>query len=302
MFGYVTINPKSLSDEDRERFRAWYCGMCKTLGERFGNSGRMTLSYDMTFLSLLLNSLYEPEEITGRERCPSKPWKAHVYARSEASDYAADMNIAYAYFQAADDAADDKSASGHAWKAALNSRFLRVEQKYPEKIRVIRDCIVELSRLEKAGCAEADPPANAMGRLFGEVFAWREDFWADTLREMGGALGRFIYLCDAWEDRVADERKKRYNPLTAYAQRQDYEPFVKRALTMMMSQCADAFEILPLEKDVSLLRNILYSGVWSRYSLKIAKDEKRLAGKRPAFPGRRKKREKDAPERPKENG
>lgn len=34
---------------------------------------------------------------------------------------------------------------------------------------------------------------------------------------------------------------------------------------MVIAEGAQAFEMLPLERDAGILRNILYSGVWSRY-------------------------------------
>lgn len=267
MFGYITINPSSLPEEQQQRFRACYCGLCHVLGQDHGAIGRMTLSYDMTFLSLLLGSLYEPPE-DGPEnaRCPVKPWKKENVSYTQATRYAADMNIAYAYFKALDDISDDKSATARLQAAALKKRYKRVMQRYPEKCMRIEESIRRLSAMEKQRLPEADPPANCMADLFAEVFAWKDDFWKETLRTLGGAIGRFIYLCDAYEDRAEDEAKGRYNPLSAYAARPDYEQFVQRILTMVISEGAQAFEMLPLMQDAPILRNVLYSGVWSRYS------------------------------------
>lgn len=267
MFGYVTINPASLPQEEQVRFRACYCGLCHVLGQRHGVIGRMTLSYDMTFLSMLLNSLYEPgEDSKTSAHCPAKPWKKVLTAFSETAAYAADMNIAYAYFQAKDDISDDNSVSGRIMAAALNRRYASVRAKYPDKCLHIEECIRRLSEMERDNVSEADPPANCMGELFGEVYAWKADFWEAPLRALGGAIGRFIYLCDAYEDRMEDAKKGRYNPLIAYAQRPDYERFMQRVLTMVISEGAQAFEMLPLVVDTGILRNILYSGVWGRYA------------------------------------
>ena len=83
---------------------------------------------------------------------------------------------------------------------------------------------------------------------------------------MGAALGRFIYLMDAYEDYDQDVRAGRFNPLTALHQEQDYEARMADILNMEMAQCVEAFDYLPIEQDAALLRNILYSGVWSRYA------------------------------------
>ena len=59
MFGYITICKPELKIKDFEKYRGYYCGLCQELKERYGLGGQMTLTYDMTFLILLLTSLYE---------------------------------------------------------------------------------------------------------------------------------------------------------------------------------------------------------------------------------------------------
>ena len=73
MFGYIAPRLDQLEESQRERYQAYYCGLCRVLGERSGHSGRLTLSHDMTFLALLLSSLYEPEESLRDLRCPVHP-------------------------------------------------------------------------------------------------------------------------------------------------------------------------------------------------------------------------------------
>ena len=62
MFGYVIANREIMTEEQIERYRAYYCGLCRTLKRRHGAAARFTLNYDMTFLVLLLSSMCEPEE------------------------------------------------------------------------------------------------------------------------------------------------------------------------------------------------------------------------------------------------
>ena len=59
MFGYVTINKAELKVKDYDRYHAFYCGLCHALNKRYGRLGQFTLTYDMTFVTLLLTSLYE---------------------------------------------------------------------------------------------------------------------------------------------------------------------------------------------------------------------------------------------------
>lgn len=75
MFGYVRIDKPELKVKEFYRYKAYYCGLCHTLKEEYGVRGRMTLTYDMTFLVLFLNSLYETETKERKMHCPLHPVK-----------------------------------------------------------------------------------------------------------------------------------------------------------------------------------------------------------------------------------
>ena len=56
MFGYVVLNKPEIKFKDFDMYRSFYCGLCRELRERYGISGQITLSYDMTFVILLLSA------------------------------------------------------------------------------------------------------------------------------------------------------------------------------------------------------------------------------------------------------
>ena len=107
------------------------------------------------------------------------------------------------------------------------------------------------------------------------MMAAREYEWAESLRRLGFFLGKFIYLCDAYEDIEQDIKKGTPNPLKQKYESIDFEEECKTILMMMMSECCKEFERLPILENVEILRNILYSGVWCRYQ---AVREKRRQG------------------------
>lgn len=275
MFGYVTIAPGTLPPERQERYRAHYCGLCRTLGKRFGAVGQMTLSYDVTFLYLLLSSLYEPEEYSGTERCVPHPFKPHAYVQNELADYCCDMNIALAYHKCMDDWQDDGSLIGRSEAALLQRGYDAVQKRYPEKCALIEQCLQELHQLEIRTDATLDDAANLSAKMLGILYRYQEDLWADTLERIGRGLGRFIYLMDAYDDLDRDMRKNRFNALRIYRNQEDYEAFVKESLTLLIAECTDAFETLPLVQDMDILRNILYAGCWTRYQQKQLKRERK---------------------------
>jgi hypothetical protein len=98
----------------------------------------------------------------------------------------------------------------------------------------------------------------------GELFVYKEDHWADTLRQMGQALGRFIYLADSALDYKEDLKKGRYNPFLEMGMEKDWKTW-EDYLVLTMGRCTDHFEKLPLVQDKDILDNILYGGIWMMY-------------------------------------
>lgn len=91
MFGYVTIYRKGLADADMDRYQAYYCGLCRALGRRYGRTGQLALSYDMAFVAILLTALYDVPTAYTAGRCAPHPIKPRPRADNEFMDYAADM-------------------------------------------------------------------------------------------------------------------------------------------------------------------------------------------------------------------
>lgn len=265
MFGYIMPSFSALSQEQKDRFRAAYCGLCKVLRQRYGLTGSATLSYDLTFLAILLDSLYEPKAHEGSERCPTHPLRPHPYVYSEPFEYAADMNFALAYHKCLDNWLDDRNVLSLAESKVLHHAYERAAARRPEQCRAIEAWLHEIHEIEASGKTEIDPPANSTGRMLGKLFRYKEDFWADSLERIGDGLGRFIYLMDAYDDLPQDLKHKSYNPLAEYHGREDFEAFCRDALTMAAADCTLEFEKLPIVQDADLLRNVLYSGIWSRY-------------------------------------
>ena len=61
-------------------------------------------------------------------------------------------------------------------------------------------------------------------------------------------------------------RRGRYNPLLPLRADPDFDGRCRALLTGLIGEAAEAFETLPLLQDVQILRNILYSGVWTSYA------------------------------------
>ena len=275
MFGYVIANKEALSEPQLMRYRAFYCGVCHALRSRFGEASRLTLTYDTAFLAMLLSSLYEPGTKESRSRCLPHPKTPQLWFENEFIAYAAEMNIALSYHNLLDDWQDDKNPFAKAGSSLLKKQYAAIAGRYPRQCSAIEAGLCALSKAEALSPVPADEAANAFGSLMGELFVYREDRWAETLITLGSALGRFIYMLDAYTDLDADRKKGRANPLIPYAEKADFEQKLTDILTLHLGECALAFEKLPLVEDADILRNILYSGVWTRYHLHRQRKEQR---------------------------
>ena len=284
MFGYVTFNKEELKLKDYELYRSFYCGLCRELRERYGVPGMITVTYDMTFVIMLLTSLYEPGVHRGKTRCIIRPVRPHQVRKSRFTEYAADMNMILAYYKSKDDWEDEKSPLGLAGEKAFHGAIKRLEKTERRKLYNIETLLKELSELEKDQVQDLDAAAGISGRLLEQVLVWREDEWAPTLKRLGFYLGKFIYLMDAFDDLEKDEKSGNYNPLMKEYKKKGYSPEfvseVRQLLTMMLSEVCMEFERLPVIAYADILRNILYSGIWTGFERADRRRKNQTRGKK----------------------
>ena len=273
MFGYLTADLSLLSEEELRRYKACYCGLCRCLGEDHGQLSRLSLNYDMTFLVLLLSSLYEPEERSGESRCLPHPVHPRAWWNNEATAYAADMNLALAYHKCRDDWDDELKLSSRVAAAALKGRYKQIEQRHPRQCAAIEESMKELHRLENSADGDADACAASFGKLMGEILVWKEDRWSDCLRAMGMALGSFIYIMDACMDMERDEKTGSFNPFLGRSLPEDREGWFREILTMLLGECLYHFDRLPLVQDADIMKNILCAGLWAQFDKKFEKKD-----------------------------
>lgn len=275
MFGYLIADKSRLDNVQTARYRECYCGLCRVLKQQHGQVSRLCLTYDMTFLVMLLDSLYEPDIEAGKNRCPVHPAHPQLWRTSRWTEYCADLNVVLAYFNCLDDWEDDRELSKLTYAGALHRAYCRVKEQQPDSCAAIEQALYRLSGLEEIHSSDLDGASRCFGSLMGSLFAVGDPFWHDTLYTVGDYLGRFIYVMDAVLDETSDQRCGRYNPVTAF--RAEYGPLDEgQTLTLLIGSCVSAYETLPLVQDKDLLDNVLYHGVWAKWA---AAKQKKANGK-----------------------
>lgn len=265
MFGYIVINKSEMKFREFDVYRSAYCGLCRELREKYGIAGQLTLTYDLTFVILLLSGLYEPKTWKGTTRCAVHPIQKQPVIKNEFTEYAADMNLLLSYYKCADDWKDDRNFGKLLYSRLLKGGNRKVSASYEKKAERIYRLLEELEQGEKRGEENLDYMSGLFGKIMGEILAVKEDLWEPSLRRMGFFLGKFIYLLDAYEDVEEDKKHGNYNLFAEQYGSEEFEGQVENILTMMMAACCKEFEKLPVLKYGEILRNILYSGVWKRY-------------------------------------
>ncbi len=275
MFGYVVANKAELKIREYDVYQSYYCGLCKCLKERGGNFSRLSLSYDMTFIYMLLTGLYEPKENHCPCKCVLHPLEKRTMRRNEIADYVADMSVVMTYYKCRDDWEDERKVSRKAMMTTLSGKYRDICERYKEKTRRIEELMAEIAEGEKNGSADIDAMSGLFGMVMAEILVYKEDDWAPILSKMGFFLGKFIYILDAYDDIEEDLKKGRYNPLVKLYETVDFEGECRQILTMMIAECSREFEKLPILQNIDILRNILYSGVWGRYEEVSARRKER---------------------------
>ena len=262
MFGYVNAYKDLLRVCDYNVFRGYYCGLCKQLGKNFNQLVRFGLSYDMTFLAILISSLDNCKIELKYQNCIAHPIsKRPVIKGDEGILYSADMSVILTYMKLKDDWQDE-----HSFKSLARIAYLfpmkKCAKKYPEQYRCIRENLLKLSRLENNNCKNLDEVADCFGKLLEGIFNINNN---KALAWLGYHIGRFIYIADAYNDIEKDIKNNSYNPFVAMygkdLKKDDFKAMVVSSLEFTLSEISNAYNLLDIKKNKELLDNIIYLGL-----------------------------------------
>lgn len=268
MFGYVNINKMELKFREYYRYKGYYCGLCMSLKKNYGNLSRLTLNYDMTFLILLLSSLYEVSETAYKSRCIAHPAKKQIIIENEIIDYAAAMNILLSYHNLVDDWEDDKSVLSKAFSTLIKNDVNKAGHIYEKKALAIKTQLANMSELEKNRCNDVDIISDEFGKLMEELILYKNDNFEKNLRKIGFNLGKYIYILDAYLDFQEDKKKNSYNPyiMAGYDFDKKLHLDVDDKLVEVLGMFAGEIDKLPIIRDKNIIDNILYSGILIKYN------------------------------------
>lgn len=259
------INRDELKGKDLDTYQAFYCGICQDIRRQLGQLPRLTLNYDMTFLAILLTSLYGAPAEREKMRCLLHPVQKKICIRNKYTAYAADMCVLLTYHNLMDDWLDERKLKSVLFADGLRHSYKKAAQRWPRQTKAVMDYLRELHKVEDSGDLTIDLASGLTGKMFAEIFKIEdENPFNRDLAAMGFYIGKFIYLLDAFEDVKKDAETGNYNPFAEMAKQPDFEKRGIEILELMMSSAAVILERLPIIDQVDILKNIMYDGAWTK--------------------------------------
>ncbi|MBQ9713864.1 MAG: hypothetical protein IJV83_00930 [Clostridia bacterium] len=212
MFGYVRADTPYLYIKDDALYRAMYCGVCKGIGQVCGHTARMGLSYDVTFLSVILHNILGEDVKIEKQHCLTHCIRSRNMAEvDELTRKLGALNTVLVYYKYTDDIADgDRGRGKRLW---FKKGFKRVKKAYPEIERIVRENLAKQEEIERAKTDSVDRAADSTAVMLAEFsdYALGEKATPYTYN-LFYAVGKWIYLIDALDDYDKDMKKRAYNP------------------------------------------------------------------------------------------
>lgn len=267
MFGYVRAITSELSPEDAGLYEGVYCGLCHTLGRRYGRRAQCILNYDLVFLAILLAEPETPCDAPSRA-CTVQPWKKKAcWPENPALDGAADASVILTWWKLQDAIRDGGAGERLVSRAAclaLKSHYRKAAELRPEFDRVVKECLDELHELEEANTPSLDAPADTFARILqAAATEIQPAFRASAVGQILYHVGRWIYLADARDDLEEDRKSGSYNPLLARygEQAEEQDESLRDTMHASLGVADTALSLLDWGEWESLLSHILGVGL-----------------------------------------
>lgn len=285
MLGYVKIDKGELKVREYEIYTGYYCGICKSIGKRYGQLPRMALSYDAAFLAIMLASLDDESDLPVQEHCVAHPMiKKKTIVRNRAVDYAGDVMLLLAWYKLMDDAKDEGKLYAKATMTMLKRVYKKLRSRYAALCTGMENRLSELSALEEDKCPNLDMAAEAFAKImeiifyegvkavYGQDSARVADEASSLLAKIGYHMGKWIYLIDAVDDIEENLRSGAYNPLlyrfqydetaeTADEFRARIEPDLRFNLYHYLAVLSNYADSLDIKKNKGIIENVIYFGL-----------------------------------------
>lgn len=273
MFGYIVPDKPNMRIKDFTLYKAYYCGMCKSIKKRDGNFLRLGVNYDIALLSLVIHNILKEEPRLIDAKCFVNPLRKHKeVAPDKITERIADVNTLMAYYKCADDIADEGGLKARIGKAVYRASYKKARRALPGTDASLELNYEKLRALEKEKKEGIDPYADVFGAVMRDM---GKELCGEKLTQDAAQfmylIGRWIYLADAADDMARDEKKGCFNPiLNRYKPEKAEEIYEKRGQELTELMEATENEIIRIYDNMEItvseapLSNVIYMGLAAR--------------------------------------
>ena len=268
MFGYILPDKNELKVKEYNLYKAFYCGICKDLGKRYGISPRFLLNYDLLLLQLLADSISGVIPDFSNEGCIANPIKKKVVAKNtDGIKLSSDCLILLSYYKLKDNIQDDnftKKMFSKIGCITIESAFKKAKKLRPNLENVIKKQMENQFTLEKKGCSNIDEACDPTSQMVANMAILTSDNinLKPQLFRFGLFLGKLIYVLDAVDDFEKDKIKNNYNMFINL--NLTYEEMIQKSFDLCKfysAELSEAYCKIPLLQNKEILDNIIYLGI-----------------------------------------
>lgn len=284
MFGYVKIYKPELKFKEYELYRGIYCSLCKQLGKSYGLFSRFILNYDFTLLSVFLLATKEKETEFEKSHCSFCPAKKCLSCKKPDNtlEFCSAISIITAYHKVRDNYEDGsftEKLKSFFLLPYFKSKYKKASECYPEISEEILNQMLKQKEIENKKTTSIDLAADASAKALGYIVSSQ---FVESQREIayrfGYCLGRFIYLCDAFDDLEKDKKSGSYNVFLNDNLNINFNE-IRNNYTYLLDVTADelakSYELIKFNRFKSLLDNIIYYGLDMAINKVTRKEEER---------------------------
>lgn len=280
MLGYLKPYIPELLVREHTRYRAIYCGVCKSLETFHGQFERLGLSYDITFLVLFLLAFEEETDDSQEQSCLKHLGKKQPMLKPRAlTEFAAGLSCYLALAQAEDDLRDGQALKAGITKLFFSSGAEKFKCAYPVLTQEIQAGLEEFWEYEATHFPEeaqnsletarivAETSAAYSGKLLASIFeealklletkVFQDSRYLHLLMIFAQSLGEWVYLIDALDDKEKDEERGLFNPYFGL-ETEEYLPLAVDLLASRQSALDYRGALFPYYKDAGIIENILH--------------------------------------------
>lgn len=211
MYGYLRLLNGVTPPSVQNHYRRLYCSLCHALWNYYGMRPRFILSYDMTFLAVILD-LDNQVDLEDRLLCYKK---AHITSHAENWKRIAAMSVLLASKKLEDDVADENDLKAKIALKIFHKAEKKAEAEYPDTAKLFETGFRNMSELEKR---QAD--VVALSKAFGDIMSSSVSSLFDCAQQDIAVMhyvSQWVYFIDALDDLDKDAVDGSYNPFKRYA-------------------------------------------------------------------------------------